>query len=157
MTEHIVTHIEGVPIIHRRGLIVPKTLEAFPDCCGPGRGIGQLVVPERIWGLRISPACYIHDDDWDTAPPSWDAFRAANSRFLENINNIISYSSSFFILRLLRHSRAATYYTAVSVAYSIFWKLKQRQIANGRWPGMVLPRNIKSLVPASPNGPGKGA
>jgi hypothetical protein len=143
MGQHIVRHIEGVPILHRRGLIIPRTLAAFPDCCGAGRGLGQVIVPERNWGLRISPACYVHDDDWDTAPPTWEAFRAANSRLLENINALIEHTTYWAVLRVLRRYRAMTYYSAVSEAAAIFWRIKRRQIDNGMWPGMSLPRNVK--------------
>lgn len=139
---HVIKYIEGIPILHRRGLIMPRSLAAFPDCCGAGRGLGQIMVPETIWGLRISPACYVHDDDWDIAPPTWEAFRAANSRFLENINSLINHSSRLALLRMLRRYRAATYYSAVSEASIIFWRLKRRQIENGRWPGQAIPRNV---------------
>jgi hypothetical protein len=50
-------------------LIVPDTLTEWPyeslaktpNCCGPGQGLLEKVVPDKILGLSFSPVCYTHD------------------------------------------------------------------------------------------------
>ena len=129
--------LEGVP------LLVPKnithfpwtTFKDFPTYCGPGDGIGDLIVPDKMYRLKISPACYIHDEDFKVVPPTWDGFHSANSRFLHNLITIVEYRSKNNIIKHLRIYRCATYYMAVdSVLNKVFWKIKQDQQENhGMW------------------------
>jgi hypothetical protein len=37
-----------------------ETITEVVGGCGPG-GIGDIIVPDKIWGLNIKPACKIHD------------------------------------------------------------------------------------------------
>ncbi len=142
MTPVKCTVIDNVPLLHRAGLVLPAELSAFPDCCGAGNGLGEWVVPERVYGLRISPSCFIHDDDWEEAPPTWDAFRAANSRFLDNLLAQVETQSRFWPVKFLRRHRVMDYYGAVTDAHRVFWRLKKRQMTAGLWVEYVLPKNV---------------
>lgn len=129
--------LDGVPLLKPVGLIIPYTkIEDFPDCCGAGNGIGTILVPDTMYGLRVSPACYIHDYDFDKMPPTWEAFHIANSRFLHNLISIIQYTSDSNILRHVRLYRCVSYYNAVdSIGVRIFWGIKNRQqVVFGMWP-----------------------
>ena len=116
-------------------LIAPKYIDfpsrsviQFSSFCGAGKGFGDTIVPESIWGLPISPACYIHDKMWAEADATWEAFHAANSIFLRNLIALIDVQSSNRFSAAFRRYRAVTYYNAVDTFGSkIFWKLKERQ------------------------------
>jgi hypothetical protein len=43
-------------------------LSRFPSYCGAGEGPGDWIVPEKVRGAILSPACFIHDVDWALAP-----------------------------------------------------------------------------------------
>lgn len=132
-----ILYLEGVP------LLVPDCVQVFPfttfkDCpssCGAGDGLGEKLVPDTMWGLRVSPACWIHDLDWNIAPPTWEAFHVANSRFIHNLITIVEYRSESDFLKRLRVYRCATYYNFVDVKHNhVFWKQKQEQQDSGQWP-----------------------
>jgi lysozyme len=100
----------------------------YPSKCGAGVGIGDIIVPETMYGLSVSPACDIHDAMWDIAEPSWIEFHQSNSIFLSNILSIIHHRSSSITLEHLRNYRAVTYYNTVNtIGSKIFWKLKKEQ------------------------------
>ena len=80
----------SITLIKAKRLLISSFI---PPCCGPGHDWLETIIPESILGLKISIACYIHDDDWAIAPPTWDAFHAANSRLLTNLNSIIDTKS----------------------------------------------------------------
>jgi len=103
-------------------------LEKFGTYCGPGHGIGDLLVPDTMWGLKVSAACYVHDFMWAVAEPSWADFHYSNSVFLHNLLRIIDAHGG--ILKYLRSYRAVTYYAAVdSVAFAkIFWAMKKQDM-----------------------------
>jgi hypothetical protein len=97
----------------------------YPDCCGAGQGIGEKIVPETIWGVRVSLACFIHDDMWNRGEKSWSNFHQSNSIFLKNIISIIQAYSKSQLLKRLRLYRAVTYYNAVDdLGRDIFWELE---------------------------------
>lgn len=109
----------------------------FPACyCGAGSGIGELLVPDWIfglfrwcgWAILISPACWIHDQDWDLAEPTIEEFTESNDRFQANINALITVANvPGFVKRLARY-RACTYRNAVDgPGEAIFWRLKKEQ------------------------------
>jgi hypothetical protein len=109
-------------------LIPNERVENFDHYCGAGRGFGDIVIPDRMWGLNISPACAVHDEMWNIAPATWEAFHASNSIFLRNLIQLITIQSKSSILKRLRLYRAVTYYNAVdSFGKNIFWKLKREQ------------------------------
>ena len=104
-----------------------RTIKDFHPCCGAGQGFGEKIVPETIWGLKISHCCYIHDVSWELAEASWADFHQSNAMFLTNITiTIQARPSKIPLVNELRVYRAATYFNAVSspVAATLFWKLK---------------------------------
>ena len=123
--------VEGIFFIVPDQLIMDwpaLSLDAFPDSCGPGSGIGNLVVPETVFGLRITPACFIHDFCWQVADASWADFHQANSIFLHNLLAIIKARSANMLMQAIRNYRAITYYNAVDlVGQNIFWAEKEEQ------------------------------
>lgn len=116
-------HIDGVT------LIVPESyraryslLDHFPSCCGAGDGIGNMLVPETMYFLRISAACYIHDLCWKIAENTWADFHQSNYIFLVNILAIIRAKSGNTITRRLRNRRALKYFTAVDETGAMIFK-----------------------------------
>jgi len=124
----------GIPFDH---------LIDFPDSCGPGRGLGEILIPETVFGLRVSPACWIHDRSWDLAEPTWNAFHQTNNMLERNMRSIILVKSKYAILKYLRLYRPTTYFIAVDTAGSEhFWRLKRQQIQAGAWPEYTLPSGV---------------
>lgn len=123
---HIVEGIELIMPVWVRDYAWPNIpLEQFKHCCGSGDGIGDLIVPEKILGMKVSHVCYIHDRMWDLAEASWTDFHASNSVFLHNLIETIVIKSNSPASRRLRLEQALNYYTAVdTVGARIFWKQK---------------------------------
>lgn len=100
-------------------------LKDFKSYCGAGSGIGDLIVPERIFGLKVSHVCYIHDTMFDLSEATWGDFHYSNSIFLHNLIETIMTKSSTPQSRRLRLEHALNYYTAVdTIGSHIFWKQK---------------------------------
>ena len=98
-----------------------STFDGFPTFCGAGP-IGDRFIPDTIWGLSISPACYIHDQMWSMSEPLWSDFHYSNAVFFVNMAEIIQTKSANAFTRDLRLARAATYLLAVStIGAPIFW------------------------------------
>lgn len=87
-------------------------IEPLKDCCGAGDGIQERLVPETIYGLRITRACSIHDFSFEVAESDED-FILANIAFLYNIMAIIDARSANAAMRWVRRYRAMTYYNSV--------------------------------------------
>lgn len=135
--ETTIIHVEFVPLIIPtiNGRFPPPpadSFESFPSYCGAGEGIGDLIVPETIIGLNVSPACWIHDYSWNIAEDTPEHFFETNGYFLLNMLSIINRRSSSTLMQIMRGYRAMTYYNAVSTAgIKIFEDLKRGQ----GWPG----------------------
>lgn len=127
-----VKEFDGVPLIVPKingGFRFPQsTFENFEAYCGAGKGLGNIMVPETIYGLKVSPACFIHDKMFEWSEPSWKAFHYSNNVFHLNIRNIIRYRSANWFMRSIRYYRAVTYFNAVDGpgAYC-FWGTKVAQ------------------------------
>jgi len=130
------------------------TYSTFPDnFCGAGKGLGEKLVPDYImkftkflkWigcdiSLKISPACYIHDKDYEVSTPEWTEFYEANERLRDNIESIINYKIKNEYIRSIYHYRATTYMNAVNiVGRSVFWTLKASE-------GYNIPEDAKGFV-----------
>lgn len=63
-------------------------IEKFPTFCGAG-GIGDIFVPDTLYGANISPACFIHDIDFACSPRTWAAFRSHNNRLARNAKSLV--------------------------------------------------------------------
>lgn len=116
-------------------IIAPEGIE-FPSCfidgfrsyCGAGRGIGDLVVPEKMYGLKVSPACFVHDKMWEMSKATWEDFHLSNGVFLTNLISIIESQSKNVVLKHLRLYRAVSYFNAVdTIGAKIFWKEKNEE------------------------------
>lgn len=108
-----------------------QTLESFGSYCGAGPGLGDKIVPEQIFGLKISPACYVHDVMYEVALPCWGEFHQANSVFLHNLLAIIEMRSANRLIASLRRYRAMTFYNAVdTLGAAAFWAVKDGQRKN---------------------------
>jgi len=136
-----------IPGSKRNGVIYSdSSLKDFPDnFCGAGEGFGEKIVPDYIgfsWagGVKISPACWVHDKEWALCGPTWEEFHASNSRFAMNITRIVRDDCKISFWASLLNYRAMTYFNAVSTfGKKIFWTLKVEQ-------GYVIPENAKSLI-----------
>ena len=103
-------------------------VEKFPAFCGAGKGWREKAIPETMYRAKVSPACWQHDIEWDVAEPTWEDFHAANSRFLHNLQQLVSVQSGSKIMLILRYIRCNSYYMAVDIAGAAkFWELKRRQ------------------------------
>lgn len=120
---------EKVQIVAPVDIYFPSMyLNDYGSYCGAGKGFGDIIVPETVWGLTISIACYTHDWMWDNCLPTWEAFHFSNSVFLRNILACIRGMSRSGFLKRLRNYRAVTYYNAVDkFGKKIFWNIKEEQ------------------------------
>jgi len=90
-------------------------LDKWPSFCGAGDGIGDWLVPEKIHGVCISPACFIHDVEWALSPDTITEFFASNWRLLCNARALIMISNLPWWKKQLAVVRAAgLYFVAVS-------------------------------------------
>jgi len=81
--------------------------------CGTG-GWKNSLVPETIYGVRVTPACDIHDwEYWFYL--DWNGKGIADKRFLRNLYLIIKHETTWRSkwLNPLRRHRARIYYRAV--------------------------------------------
>jgi hypothetical protein len=122
--------IEGIELVVPAFLVQwwphQLPLEEFPSFCGAGGGLGDAIVPETCYGLRLSASCFIHDISWLVAEASWAAFHQSNSMFLHNSLAIIQ-ARSRFPLKQLRAYRAVTYFNAVdTLGATYFWEEKRQ-------------------------------
>ena len=81
--------------------------------CGPGNGIGDIAVPDTIYGLNVKEACKRHDFDYAIGGTEEDKI-ISDIRLLSNLVIIIENNSRSRILKTLRRHRAIKYYLAVS-------------------------------------------
>ena len=83
----------------------------YANGCGAKNGIK---VPPTIWGVNISPACQLHDIDWEIATCYQDLLDA-NERFDNNLKKITDYESANDIMRWIRRSRISKFVSAVEL------------------------------------------
>ena len=108
-----VISIDGVELVAPDGYTTTcNSLNEFTDCCGPGDGFFERIIPDSILGLRISAACDIHDYCFSHGANTWADFHQANSIFMKNILSIIT-SRSMTGLAWLRVIIASFYFKAV--------------------------------------------
>lgn len=78
------------------------TFKGFPSCCGPGEGWGNRLVPERPFGINLSPSCYIHDEMFLWEDKTWLNFYYSNAVFMANCFEINRVQSKTKIRETLR-------------------------------------------------------
>jgi hypothetical protein len=79
--------------------------------CGPG-GSGDMLVPDTLYLLKVTPACAIHDWTfavWNTK----EGFTLANDLFKNNMVRMIEQKGGSKQIKCLRLRRATKYYKAV--------------------------------------------
>ena len=112
-------------------LFAPKTYWAASDAaraevcngCGPGR-IGGDLVPDTLWGLRVTRACDIHDWMYRMGETIEDK-NEADRTFLNNMLRLVDGRTKYGCLRWLRARRAYVYYQAVrAFGGPAFWSGK---------------------------------
>lgn len=81
--------------------------------CGPG-GIGDFLVPDTIYGLRVSAACRIHDWGYRFSKGNSEEDRERHDRiFKNNLIRIVRANTKSKLMLLLRMRRVKTYYYSV--------------------------------------------
>lgn len=94
--------------------------------CGPGRGVLEKLVPETIYGVRVSQACSIHDFMYAIGHTPLDKDES-DMVFLNNMIRLIEAHGGWWLLQLLRLRRARIYYEAVShFGGPAFWNDKNK-------------------------------
>ena len=119
------TEFDGIKlVIPSEGFEWPcSTFVNFPPCCGPGNGFGNLIVPETILGMPVSPACYVHDWMFRNLEKTWINFHAATSIFHTNLTQINEAYSNVFMFHLRRLVILKWYlWTKSKIAFKIFIK-----------------------------------
>ena len=91
----------------------------YTNTCG-GSGITTSLVPETLFGLRISEFCAIHDFMYEQGKDK----KQADSIFLENMLSTIKHHKGSFILKGLRKAKAYVYYLAVKLFGNSFFNKK---------------------------------
>ena len=86
-----------------------------------GCGTRAIDVPDTLWGLCITPSCWIHDWEYKHGT-SWLDKKIADKRFLSNMLIQIEDGKKWWWLKKLRKRRAKSYYFVVkyfgSMAFS---------------------------------------
>ena len=114
-------------IIPAVGFIWPQQTP-FPSCCGYGSSFQEKVIPDNFYGVNVSPACWVHDQMFALADPTWKDFYLANDTFIHNLKQIVEHESDSRVMKQLRIIRAYEYYAAVMLPGSIaFWSMKAKQ------------------------------
>lgn len=97
-------------------------LDKWPSFCGAGDGWGDRLVPEKVHGVCISPACFIHDVDWALSPDSVTGFLASNWRLLCNARALIMASNLPWWRKQMAVARVAgLYLVAVSTVGTLYF------------------------------------
>lgn len=90
-------------------------VEVFRICNGCGSAQAKFdFVPDSIYGMDISPACYAHDWDYHHGKTTDDK-RRADMRMLNNLLTLIQMQSANGFMRYIRNRRAFKYYDAVCI------------------------------------------
>jgi hypothetical protein len=106
------------------------SLEAKRNLCnGCGtRGVVGILIPDTLYGLRITEACFIHDYMYVVGTNHADK-KEADRVFLYNMLRITHARTSSRILTWLRRRRAREYYLAVKTfGGPAFWAGKNSEM-----------------------------
>lgn len=109
----------------------PEELARIAGGCGPG-GLGDWLVPDRLLGLSIRPACHIHDFQYHFGhtyddPEDENNKKRADRIFKNNMMRIIMAGTRSGILFWIRRRLARRYYQAVrDFGDTAFWSGKNR-------------------------------
>ena len=90
-----------------------KPLECYPTACGPGH-LGDILIPDNIFGVDLRPSCHIHDYSWRVAEPTKEDFNQSNLMFLRNMRNAVKHFQKSKNLLGISYMIAESYYDAVN-------------------------------------------
>jgi len=109
--------------------LFPVNLPAdrWPTFCGAGEGAGDRCIPDIIWGISMSPACFTHDIDWAVTPDTIAEFARANWHFLRNCLALINASDLWAIPWFMARLRCLAYFAGVST-FGLFAFLTSKSI-----------------------------
>jgi hypothetical protein len=94
-----------------------------PGGCGAGK-FGDLLVPDTLWGLKVTFMCKIHDHMYGTGQTEADR-EMADRVLRNNLMRWIANKDSNGLLQWLRMRRAVKYYHAVRMfGGPAFWNNK---------------------------------
>lgn len=114
----IVERFDGVDLIRPVGDFKwpHPTFEGFPDCCGVGAAdeISNIIIPETILGMRVSPVCWVHDWTYTYWPKTWAAFHFSNSIIYQNLRRVNRAKGGNFLMRALREPLMMAWYLGVN-------------------------------------------
>lgn len=89
----------------------PEVRATVVNGCGPAGWKGRLI-PDTIWGLKITEACNIHDWMYTTGETIADKDES-DRVFLNNILRLIDAAGGWRLLIKLRYQRAQEYFEFV--------------------------------------------
>jgi hypothetical protein len=94
-----------------------------PGGCGAGK-FGDLLVPDTLWGLRVTFMCKIHDHMYEIGTTEEDR-ESADRTLRNNLMRWVAHQNSNGLLQWLRMRRAVKYYHAVRMfGGPAFWNNK---------------------------------
>ena len=93
-----------------------------------GCGTRGIDVPDTLWGLCITPSCWIHDWEYKHGT-CWLDKKIADKRFLSNMLIQIEDGKQWWWLKRLRKNRAYVYYTVVKHFGSVVFRRGKDGIA----------------------------
>ena len=112
---------------YRRAL--PEVVASVVNGCGPG-GWKYDLVPDTIYGLKVTESCNSHD--WDYHMGETDADKAAADlqllcNLIATIDHAAKRSVAGKVLKPLRYQRAFEYYLTVKeFGHDAFWHGKEK-------------------------------
>jgi hypothetical protein len=90
--------------------------------CGPSGWKGK-IVPDRIYGCCVTPACNAHDWMYQEGGLEPDK-EIADKVFFDNMVSLIVDKSKWRLMKWLRIRRARTYYNGVKLLGESYFKYK---------------------------------
>lgn len=116
MNTAIIEHVfDGVVLKAPTDIEWPcDTFDKFACYCGPGKGYLETIVADKILGLNISPACFIHDTTHALLPKTLKNFWLSNKTFLWNMESINQKFSSTKAEQYTRTAAIKAYYFGVA-------------------------------------------
>ena len=103
-----------------------QTHDDYESYCGAGKGLGDTIVPETMYGMRISHICHIHDVSWEVSDGGLSDFAISNAMFLFNLIIFVTRKSNI-LLRYARACRCVTYFKAVNkIGWPIYKSLHDK-------------------------------
>jgi hypothetical protein len=100
-------------------------------CDGCGRGILSIVIPDVVFGLRITAACDIHDYMY-LVGDTYEDKQAADRVFLNNMLRLVEARTDWDWLKKLRAATCYLYYLAVDkLGGPSFWARKNAPDTEG--------------------------